>query len=142
MRVPDVNVFINAMLVDSEHHHAAANWLLEAGNSDEAMGVAHAVLSGIVRVTTGAGLKENRRTPSEALAFCESVYAMPAFVAVLPSRAQWRTFRGLVLASGVSGKDISDAYLAAFAIENDATFVTFDRGFARFPGLKVFVPGD
>jgi predicted nucleic acid-binding protein len=49
-------------------------------------------------------------------------------------------FREIVLASGISGPDITDAYLAAFALENDATFVTFDRGFQRFTGLRVFVP--
>lgn len=32
--------------------------------------------------------------------------------------------------------DVPDAFLAALAIENDATLVTFDRGFARFAGLK------
>jgi predicted nucleic acid-binding protein len=45
-----------------------------------------------------------------------------------------------VLESGIKGPDITDAYLAAFAIENDATFVTFDRGFTRFQGLRVLEP--
>jgi len=31
----------------------------------------------------------------------------------------------------------SDAHLAALALENDATLVTCDRDFLRFPGLKV-----
>jgi predicted nucleic acid-binding protein len=34
------------------------------------------------------------------------------------------------------GPDIADAYLAAYALDNNATFVSADRGFARFSRLK------
>jgi hypothetical protein len=34
------------------------------------------------------------------------------------------------------GNLIQDAYLAALALEHDAVFVTTDRDFARFPGLR------
>jgi predicted nucleic acid-binding protein len=53
----------------------------------------------------------------------------------------WDVFERLLIQTGVSGSDVSDVYLAAFAVQNDATFVTFDRGFARFPGLRWMEPG-
>jgi len=31
---------------------------------------------------------------------------------------------------------VPDAYLAALALEKGATWLTTDRGFARFPGLR------
>jgi len=64
---------------------------------------------------------------------------MPAAASLDPGAIHWDIFRTLVLESGVSGPHVSDAYLAAFAIENNATFVTFDRGFRRFEGLKLQV---
>ena len=36
--------------------------------------------------------------------------------------------------------DVTDAYLAAMALEQGATWVTRDRGFLRFPGLRVQDP--
>ena len=32
--------------------------------------------------------------------------------------------------------DVPDVYLAALAIEHDCEWVSTDRGFARFPGLR------
>ncbi|MBK6562959.1 PIN domain-containing protein [Candidatus Amarobacter glycogenicus] len=65
---------------------------------------------------------------------------MPAFEPLREGPAHWRIFQRIADSAGISGGDLTEAYLAAFAIEHDATFVTFDRGFARFPGLKVLIP--
>lgn len=36
--------------------------------------------------------------------------------------------------------DVSDAFLAAIALEHGATWVTSDHGFGRFPGLRTARP--
>jgi hypothetical protein len=36
--------------------------------------------------------------------------------------------------------DVTDAHLAALAIEHDLILASADRGFARFPGLRWFNP--
>lgn len=141
MLVPDVNVFLNVINRASEQHLAAREWLESAGNGREPVGVPQVVLSGVVRIATGSGMRESRRTPAEAFAFCDNIHQMPAYFPLQPGPGHWEHFRQVVFAVGVTGADVSDAYLAAFAIEHDATFVSFDRGFARFPGLKLFVPG-
>jgi predicted nucleic acid-binding protein len=43
----------------------------------------------------------------------------------------------LLLTVGTGGNLTTDAHLAALALENDATFVTGDRDFLRFPGMKL-----
>ena len=43
---------------------------------------------------------------------------------------------GLIERSGVRGAMVSDAYLAALAIEHGCDLVTTDSDFARFPGLR------
>jgi predicted nucleic acid-binding protein len=67
---------------------------------------------------------------------------MPAYGRLVEGPRHWEIFQQLTEVSGIRGGSLTDAYLAAFAIENDATFVTFDRGFAKFPGLKVLNPAD
>lgn len=139
MLVPDVNVFIYAAQADSERHAAATAWLSTAGDSDEVLGIPALVLSGFVRVSTNARMVTSRLSAPEAFARCDEFVAMPAAARLEPGRNHWDLFQSLVLESGVSGPQVADAYLAAFALENNATFVTFDRGFRRFPGLKLQV---
>jgi uncharacterized protein len=44
------------------------------------------------------------------------------------------------MAGQASGPLVSDAHLAALAVEHGATLVTNDRDFARFPDVKVDYP--
>lgn len=57
-----------------------------------------------------------------------------------PRRRHWEIFADLVRETQARANVVPDAYLAALAIENGATFVTRDRGFARFPGLRLIDP--
>ena len=140
MLVPDLNVVISLETTSSEHHTAARNWFDRVGNEREPVSIPEMVLLGFVRISTGRGVKDNRISTDRAFEVCDALRRMPAFVPIVEGPRHWSLFREIVLAYGISGPDITDAYLAAFALENDATFVTFDRGFRRFPGLRVFVP--
>lgn len=41
---------------------------------------------------------------------------------------------------GARGNLVPDSFFAALAIKHGATWVTTDRGFARFPGLRWQTP--
>ena len=56
----------------------------------------------------------------------------PAVVALRPTERHWDLFRQLATDIDARGNDVPDAYLAAYALENNATFYSADRGFARF----------
>ena len=55
---------------------------------------------------------------------------------VAPGPRHWPTFERLCLAAGAKGNLVSDAYLAALAIESGNEWITTDRDFSRFPGLR------
>ena len=137
MQLPDVNVLINAMNEGAEQHERAAAWLSSAARGTEAIALPGQVLSAVVRITTGANLGAVRRTPQEAISFCDAIREMPTATRIVEGPRHWALFCAVVMDSGISGRDITDAYLAAFALETGATFVTFDQGFRRFPGVKV-----
>jgi predicted nucleic acid-binding protein len=61
-------------------------------------------------------------------------------VVLEPGPNYWSVFRRLVIGSEVRGDLISDAHLAALAIEHDATLYSADRDFHRFAGLRVINP--
>lgn len=54
-----------------------------------------------------------------------------------PGKAHLGILGHLLLAAGTGGNLTTDAHLAALCLEQDATIVTGDRDFLRFPGLRV-----
>jgi predicted nucleic acid-binding protein len=53
-----------------------------------------------------------------------------------PGERHWGLFRRLAGDIDARGNDVADAYLAAYALENNATWLSADRGFARFQRLR------
>lgn len=112
-------------------------WLEATTGGTEAVGIPNPVYSAFIRIATNATLSQAPLSASDAFAFCEQLRNAAATVLLQDGPRHWEIFEDLVIRSGVRGPHVADAYLAAFAIENNATFVTFDREFTRFPGLKV-----
>jgi toxin-antitoxin system PIN domain toxin len=132
----DVNVFIYAHRPESprpdEHHE----WLKSALSGPEPFGVSEAVLATFVRIVTHHRVYRDPTPPTVALDFCDAVLAGPSAVPVRLGRRHWSIFAALCRDVGARGNVVPDAYLAALAIENGATWVTADTAFARFPGLR------
>ena len=54
----------------------------------------------------------------------------------MPGARHWAIFERLCKHAGAKGNLVADAYLAALAIERGCEWVTTDRDFSRFEGLK------
>lgn len=136
MLLADVNVLIYAHRSGSPRHTAALTWLTEALQVDEPFGVSELMLSGLLRIVTNHRAFEVPSTLDAAMEFCDAVLSAPAATRLRPGTRHWSIFTGLCSRVGARGNVIPDAYHAALAIENGATLITTDRGFARFPGLR------
>jgi predicted nucleic acid-binding protein len=55
---------------------------------------------------------------------------------ISPGSRHWGIFVDLCRKVGAKGNLIPDAYLAALAIESGSEWITTDRDYARFPGLR------
>lgn len=139
MLVPDVNVLVYAHFRESPSHEAARNWVDAVMFGDELVATPDVVLTGFIRIATNPTLFATPPSMAEAFSVALRLHVPPNGIPVHPGPKHWEIFERLVVEGGLTSKDVSDAYLAAFAIENDATFVTFDRGFRRFPGLRLEV---
>lgn len=71
-----------------------------------------------------------------ALAFATALRSQPNAVPVTPGARHWEIFESLCMAVGAKGDLVPDAYLAALAIESGSEWITPDRDFSRFPGLR------
>ena len=100
------------------------------------------MLAGTIRVGTNPRVWERASTPTQALDFVDALLLRPS-VRVLPTaRRTWDLCNDLIREIDARGNDISDALIAASAIEYGAALATHDRGFTRFPGLRVVDPLD
>jgi predicted nucleic acid-binding protein len=60
----------------------------------------------------------------------------PNCVPIAPGPSHWSIIVRLCEQANVTGNLVSNAYLAAVAIESGCEWITTDRDFARFPGLR------
>jgi hypothetical protein len=72
--------------------------------------------------------------------FCEDLMGQPNCQLVTPGERHWSIFRRLCLEASIVGPRVTDAWYAALAIEHGCEWITFDRDFARFSGLKWRTP--
>jgi uncharacterized protein len=140
MLIPDVNVFVSAHRTAGPGHGPVLAWLESALNGGESVGVSELVLSAVVRIVTNRRAFATPTPPELAVEFCAAMRNAPAARIVAPGWQHWDIFADLVRTTHATANLVPDAYLAALALENGATFVTRDRGFARFPGLRVLDP--
>lgn len=136
MRLIDVNVLVSAHRQDAPSHKDYLSWLQGVLGSDEAYGMSDLVLSGFVRVVTHPRVFSPPSPLEAALEFAEQVRGQPNCVPITPGARHWDIFAGLCSAAGVKGNLVPDAYLAALAIESGSEWITTDRDFSRFPGLR------
>jgi uncharacterized protein len=135
-------VLLYAHRADAERHDEYRGWLEAELEADRHYGVSDLVLSSVLRIVTHPRVFAPPSPLREAISFCEDVRERPNAVVVAPGPRHWRIFTGLCAQVGARGNLVPDAYLAALAIESGSEWITTDRAYARFPGLRTRHPLD
>lgn len=108
----------------------------------EQFGVPWTVWWSFVRLSTHHRVFSVPTPAEDAFGFIRAVRAQLGHVAVEPGPCH-DAHLGAVCASGEAAGDlVPDAVLAALAVEHGGEVVSFDRDFARFPGLRWSRPED
>jgi toxin-antitoxin system PIN domain toxin len=94
------------------------------------------VLSGFIRVATHPRVFDPPAPIGRALAYTDALRSQPNAVIVAPGPRHWEIFDRLCRAVDAKGNLVPDACLAALAIESGCEWITTDRDFSRFPGLR------
>jgi toxin-antitoxin system PIN domain toxin len=139
--LPDVNVLVYAYREDAPRHERYRYWLDGVLTGRESYGVSDLVLAGFVRVVTHPRVFSPPSPTRHALGFAEALRDHPNCVHVAPGERHWNIFIDLCRDAGVKGNLVPDAYLAALAIESGSEWMTSDRDYSRFPGLRWRDPG-
>lgn len=136
MYLCDVNIFVYAHREDAPNHAVYLAWLENLLNADETFAVSELVLSGFLRIVTHPKIFNPPSSLADALAFASTIRQHPNCLIVAPQTRHWAVFQGLCESANARGNLIPDAYHAALAIESGCEWVTSDRGFSRYQGLK------
>ena len=140
MILPDANVLVNAFRRDAPDHARCRSWLDAVVNGESRYGMSPPVLGAVVRITTHPRIFKEPSALDETLRFAELLLGQPHCLVVQPGEAHWEVFTRLCREADVRGNLVPDAWFAAMAIEAGCEWVTLDRDYSRFPGLRWRLP--
>ena len=140
MIIPDVNVLLYAYDAESPSHEKAAAWWQGCLSGSEPVGLPRVVLFGFVRVATSPRAFRQPMTPSEAAGHVRSWTRQPVAQVLESGADHVEQVLDLLETLGTAGNLVTDAQIAAIAIEHNAVVHTADADFVRFRGVRWFNP--
>lgn len=136
MILPDVNILLYAFRPDSVRHDEYRDWLENIVNGAEPFGISPQTLASLIRISTNRRIYLNPSSPAEALEFSGTLLKADHCVPIHAGRRHWVIFEDLCGTLQATGNLVQGAWFAALAIEAGCEWITTDRDYSRFPGLR------
>ena len=135
MILVDANLLIYAAHHAAPEHERARSWLDDRLNGTTRVGLPWPSLLAFVRLASNPAVARNPVTPADAWRQVKDWLACePAWIPV-PGDSHAEILGPLIANPIVTNRLVSDAHLAALAIEHGLILCSTDGDFARFPGL-------
>lgn len=132
MILVDANLLVYAYHSGSPFHDQAKSWLEEVLSGLEPVGLPWSTLHAFLRLTTNPKIVGNPFPIDEAAGIVEEWLQRPQVVVPQPGDRYWPILRRLLEEARVQGSLVTDAHLAALAVEHGAALYSSDRDFRRF----------
>ena len=136
MIVPDLNLLVYAYNDGAPYHDSARRWWESLANGVERVGVPWVVSTGFMRLMTHPRVLVRPATPEQAVDYVREWFRFPHVTPINPGVEHLTHLRRSLAAAGVGANLVTDAHIAALAIEYQAEVHTNDTDFSRFPGLR------
>jgi hypothetical protein len=132
----DANLLLYAEDSNSEHHAVARAWWDAQLSGVEPVALCWPVLNAFIRIGTNVRLHEQPLLLGEAIDRVQSWLEQPCVRMIQPGDQHWELFRQLLRDGKAVGNLVSDAHLAALAVEHNCVLHSTDADFSRFRGLR------
>ena len=132
----DANILLFAVDDSSRFHGSAAGWLAEQLNGSRRVGLPWQVLGAFLRIAPNPRAAEHPLSPEEAWGQIQAWLATDVAWIPAPTEQHAEVLGSLVLSYGLRGNLVSDAQLAALAVEHGLTIYSADTDFARFREIE------
>ena len=140
MIVPDLNLLVYAYNTSALLHHRARLWWRELLTGTEVVGLPWIVSIGFVRLATMRGILPSPMSATQAIDIVHGWLRHDHVQSINPGVAHLDHLYRIANVMGVNSNLVTDAHIAAIAIEYDAIVHTNDSDFARFPGVHCHFP--
>ena len=132
----DVNVLVGAMRTDAPRHDVMRAVLESLRASPEPFALCDPVLSGALRILTHPRIFTPPTPTPAALHFVQVLRSSPNALMLAPGPRHWALFVELLERAPAVGNLVSDAWIAALALEHGCEVLSDDADFARLPGVR------
>lgn len=136
MLLVDVNILVYAFRRDAPDHLAYRRYVESLAGGDEAFGAPPSVWNGFTRVATHPRIWHQPSSHDEVFSFADAIRSCAAYVHIAPGDRHFALFQKLCRETSARGNLVTDAFLAAIAIEHGADWISADSDFGRFRGLR------
>lgn len=136
MILVDANLLLYAYDASSPEHEVARRWWEGRLSEPQPVRLAWVTVLAFLRISTHPRVFESPLDLEEASAHVAAWLHQPMLGLLEPGARHWEILERLLREARASGNLVTDAHLAALAVEHGATLYTTDRDFARFEGLR------
>lgn len=136
MNLVDANLLLYAVIQEYPQHPAARAWLEDQLNGSARVGLPWVSLMAFLRISTNRRVFERPLDPVRAWGFVDAWLALPTVWVPNPTERHPEVLGQLMREARPTAGLLTDAHLAAIAIEHGLTLCSTDRDFARFDGLR------
>ena len=136
MILVDANILLYAEEQLSPSHEAARAWWDAALSGRSPVCLCWTVLGAFIRIGTNARVFEQPLSLHQALARIQSWIDQPCTRIVSPTERHWMVFQKMLVDGQAVANLVTDAHLAALAVEHGCELITTDSDFSRFRGIR------
>lgn len=136
MRVVDANVLLYAVNADTEHHAVSRRWLDHGLGGADTIGFTWLAVTAFLRISTRVGVFPAPLSARDAVGQARAWLEAPGARVLEPTSQHLAVLERLLAQVGSQGNLVSDAHLAAIAVEHRADVVSFDADFGRFADVR------
>ena len=140
MILVDANILLYAEDSLHPHNREARAWWDEQLSGSRSVCLCWTVLSAFIRIATNPRVFDYPLSLEQAVARVQSWLEQPCTRVVRPTDRHWTVFQQMLSDGQAVANLVTDAHLAALAIEHGCELASTDSDFARFSRLKWMNP--
>ena len=135
MILVDANMLLYAEDSLSPRHREARVWWDHQLSGTDPVCLCWTVVSAFIRISTNPRAFKRPLSLEQALARVRSWLDQPCVRIIQPTERHWDVFQRMLKGGQAVANLVTDAHLAALALEHGCELVSTDADFARFPAL-------
>jgi toxin-antitoxin system PIN domain toxin len=132
----DANLLLYAYNADAPQQLEASRWLAELLASSEPIALPWITIWAFIRISTNSRIWSNPLSAKQAFHIIEEWIHQPGVVVLQPGPRHTEILRKLIIEHTATGPLVTDAILAALALENGAVLASTDQDFRRFSAVR------